>query len=64
MSGAPIRSGAVGGGLARAVAFATLLAGTVVMVFPLLWMVAVSLLTPDRAQAATVSGDLSKLVTA
>jgi multiple sugar transport system permease protein len=63
MSGTPIRSGAVGGGLARLMAYAALLVGTVVMVFPLLWMVAVSLLTPDRAQAATVSGDLSKLLT-
>ena len=62
MSAPSMRSGAVGGGVARFVAWATLLVGTVVMVFPLLWMVAVSLLTPDRAQAATVSGDLSKLV--
>ena len=35
MSQAPMRSGAVGGGVARAVAFATLALGTVVMVFPL-----------------------------
>jgi multiple sugar transport system permease protein len=34
------------------------------MVFPLLWMICVSLLTPDKAQAATVSGDLTKLVPA
>jgi multiple sugar transport system permease protein len=36
--------------------------GTLVMVFPLLWMAAVSLLKPDRAQAATVSGDLRGLL--
>jgi ABC-type glycerol-3-phosphate transport system permease component len=38
--------------------------GTAIMVFPLLWMICVSLLTPDKAQAATVSGDLTKLVPA
>ena len=36
MSAQPLRSGAVGGGFARAVAYATLIVGTVVMVFPLL----------------------------
>ena len=58
MSQAPMRSGAVGGGVARAVAFVTLALGTVVMVFPLFWMMAVSVMTPDRAQAATVGGNL------
>lgn len=32
------------------------------MLLPLLWMLAVSLLTPDRALAATVSGDLWRLL--
>ena len=62
MSASRIRSGAVGGGLVRGTAYATLVLGTAIMVFPLLWMVCVSLLTPDRAQAATVSGDLTRLV--
>lgn len=64
MSAAKIRSGAVGGGLVRFTAYATLVLGTAIMVFPLLWMICVSLLTPDKAQAATVSGDLTKLVPA
>lgn len=64
MSATKIRSGAVGGGLVRATAYATLVLGTAIMVFPLLWMICVSLLTPDKAQAATVSGDLTKLVPA
>jgi multiple sugar transport system permease protein len=62
MRHAPLRSGAVGGGVARAVAFATLALGTVVMVFPLLWMLGVSMMTADRAQAATVGGNLGELV--
>ena len=62
MSATKIRSGAVGGGLVRFTAYATLVLGTAIMVFPLLWMICVSLLTPDKAQAATVSGDLTKLV--
>jgi ABC-type glycerol-3-phosphate transport system permease component len=64
MSATTIRSGAVGGGLVRFTAYATLVLGTAIMVFPLLWMICVSLLTPDKAQAATVSGDLTKLVPA
>jgi len=64
MSATRIRSGAVGGGLMRFTAYATLVLGTAIMVFPLLWMMCVSLLTPDKAQAATVSGDLTKLVPA
>ena len=64
MSATKIRSGAVGGGLVRFTAYATLVLGTAIMVFPLLWMICVSLLTPDKAQAATVSGDLAKLVPA
>jgi ABC-type glycerol-3-phosphate transport system permease component len=64
MSVTRIRSGAVGGGLVRFTAYATLVLGTAIMVFPLLWMICVSLLTPDKAQAATVSGDLTKLVPA
>ena len=64
MSATKIRSGAVGGGLVRFTAYATLVLGTAIMVFPLLWMICVSLLTPDKAQAATVSGDLTKLVPA
>jgi len=64
MSATKIRSGAVGGGLVRFTAYTTLVMGTAIMVFPLLWMICVSLLTPDKAQAATVSGDLTKLVPA
>lgn len=64
MSATKIRSGAVGGGLVRFTAYTTLVLGTAIMVFPLLWMICVSLLTPDKAQAATVSGDLTKLVPA
>lgn len=64
MSATRIRSGAVGGGLVRFTAYTTLVLGTAIMVFPLLWMICVSLLTPDKAQAATVSGDLTKLVPA
>jgi multiple sugar transport system permease protein len=62
MSATRIRSGAVGGGLVRFTAYTTLVLGTAIMVFPLLWMLCVSLLTPDKAQAATVSGDLTRLV--
>jgi ABC-type glycerol-3-phosphate transport system permease component len=49
----------------RAARFAThllLAGGAVVMLLPLAWMLAVSLLTPDRALAATVSGDLWRLL--
>jgi ABC-type glycerol-3-phosphate transport system permease component len=56
-----VRAGAVGGGMMRTLSFIGLVCGTAIIVFPLLWMVLVSLLTPDRAQAATVSGDLTKL---
>jgi multiple sugar transport system permease protein len=37
-------------------AYALLVGGTLVFLFPLWWMVAVSLKTPDAAQAATVQG--------
>jgi ABC-type glycerol-3-phosphate transport system permease component len=43
-------------------AWLLLLAGTTAMVAPLVWMALVSLLPPDRAQAATVSGDLTRLL--
>ena len=56
-----VRAGAVGGQLTRTLSFVALVCGTAIIVFPLLWMVLVSLLAPDRAQAATVSGDLTKL---
>lgn len=49
----------------RTARFAThllLAGGAVVMLLPLVWMLAVSLLTPDRALAATVSGDLWRLL--
>ena len=49
MSATKIRSGAVGGGLVRFTAYATLVLGTAIMVFPLLWMICVSLLTPENA---------------
>ena len=35
--------------------YALLIAGTVTFLFPLWWMVAVSLMTPEAAQAATVT---------
>jgi multiple sugar transport system permease protein len=41
---------------------ALLLLGSAFMLLPFVWMVCVSLLPPDRAQAATVSGDLTNLV--
>ena len=40
-------------------AYALLVGGTLVFLFPLWWMVAVSLKTPDAAQAATVQGGFS-----
>jgi multiple sugar transport system permease protein len=58
----PIRAGAVGGGFLRTVSFVALLCGTAIIVFPLVWMALVSLQTPERAQAATVSGDLLRLL--
>ena len=42
--------------------YALLIAGTVTFLFPLWWMVAVSLMTPEAAQAATVRGGLTALV--
>ena len=42
--------------------YALLIAGTVTFLFPLWWMVAVSLMTPEAAQAATVRGGLAALV--
>jgi ABC-type glycerol-3-phosphate transport system permease component len=42
--------------------YALLVAGTVTFLFPLWWMVAVSLMTPEAAQAATVRGGLAALV--
>lgn len=47
---------------ARLATHVLLAGGAVVMLLPLLWMLAVSLLTPDRALAATVSGDLWRLL--
>ena len=52
-----VRARAVGGQLTRTLSFVGLVCGTAIIVFPLLWMVLVSLLAPDRAQAATVSGN-------
>ena len=48
----------------KALTYALLAAGTAVFLFPLLWMVSVSLKTPDAAQAATVQGGLSGLLPA
>ncbi|MEI6475153.1 MAG: carbohydrate ABC transporter permease [Planctomycetota bacterium] len=42
--------------------YALLIAGTVTFLFPLWWMVAVSLKTPEAAQAATVRGGIASLV--
>ena len=42
--------------------YALLIAGTVTFLFPLWWMVAVSLMTPEAAQAATVRGGWTALV--
>jgi len=46
----------------NALIYALLIAGTVTFLFPLWWMVAVSLMTPEAAQAATVRGGLTALV--
>ena len=46
----------------KALIYALLIAGTVTFLFPLWWMVAVSLMTPEAAQAATVRGGLAALV--
>jgi multiple sugar transport system permease protein len=46
----------------KALIYALLIAGTVTFLFPLWWMVAVSLMTPEAAQAATVRGGLTALV--
>jgi multiple sugar transport system permease protein len=46
----------------KAMIYALLVAGTVTFLFPLWWMVAVSLMTPEAAQAATVRGGLAALV--
>ncbi len=48
--------------LARLGVHLLLLGGAGLMLLPLLWMLCVSLLPPDRAQAATVSGDWTKLL--
>ena len=45
----------------KALIYALLIAGTVTFLFPLWWMVAVSLMTPEAAQAATVRGGLAAL---
>lgn len=47
---------------ARLATHVLLAGGAIVMLLPLAWMLAVSLLTPDRALAATVSGDLWRLL--
>jgi ABC-type glycerol-3-phosphate transport system permease component len=49
-------------GTGKALIYALLIAGTVTFLFPLWWMVAVSLMTPEAAQAATVRGGLAVLV--
>jgi ABC-type glycerol-3-phosphate transport system permease component len=46
----------------KAFIYALLAVGTVAFLFPLWWMVAVSLKTPEAAQAATVRGGLAALV--
>ena len=46
----------------KSLIYALLVAGTVTFLFPLWWMVAVSLMTPEAAQAATVRGGLTALV--
>ena len=46
----------------KALIYTLLIAGTVTFLFPLWWMVAVSLMTPEAAQAATVRGGLTALV--
>ena len=49
-------------GTGKALIYALLIAGTVTFLFPLWWMVAVSLMTPEAAQAATVRGGLAALI--
>ena len=64
MSPGPARSRAAGGAAARLwrLALLALLAlGTVLLLFPLWWMVVVSLETPERAGRAIVSGDVLSL---
>lgn len=46
----------------KALIYTLLIAGTVTFLFPLWWMVAVSLMTPEAAQAATVRGGLAALI--
>jgi ABC-type glycerol-3-phosphate transport system permease component len=46
----------------KASIYVLLAAGTVVFLFPLWWMVAVSLKTADAAQAATVQGGIVGLM--
>lgn len=48
--------------LASATSHAILVAGVAIMLLPLVWMACVSLLTSERAQSATVSGDYLKLL--
>ncbi len=48
--------------LSRLTAHGLLLVGALLMLLPFLWMLCVSLLSADRAQAATVSGDLLRLL--
>ena len=48
--------------IGKALIYTLLIAGTVTFLFPLWWMVAVSLMTPEAAQAATVRGGLAALV--
>ncbi len=62
MTSPTVSSGAVGGTMAKLFAYAALVITTCIMVFPLVWMICVSLLTADRAQSATVSGDLVRLI--
>ena len=47
--------------LGRLATYLLLVGGTVAFLFPLWWMVAVSLKTPDAAQAATVQGGFAAL---
>ena len=47
--------------LGRLATYLLLFGGTVAFLFPLWWMVAVSLMTPDAAQAATVQGGFAAL---
>jgi multiple sugar transport system permease protein len=64
MSAGAARSRAAGGTAAalwRLALLAFLAAGTVLLLFPLWWMVVVSLETPERAGRAIVSGDVLSL---